>query len=124
MVKGREHLAEKKSPFENGSTRSAKLERFDLIPPEAEVAAARRFGLGSTKHGEGNWKGGGVAFIKATICHLKAHVASLTQNDPASYEDSDTDAIVWNAMALCWFRERKPKEFAQALQELRDGLPQ
>jgi len=98
-----------------------KPERFDLIPPEAERVVARRFGLGAKKHGEDNWKKGGKEFIKACLNHLKAHTASLVEHDPMTHDDDDVGAIIWNAMALAYFRERKPKEFALAFSELRDG---
>ena len=48
----RERVA--KQQFEGGATRTVKSERYDLIPPEAEAALARRFGLGAQRHGEGN----------------------------------------------------------------------
>lgn len=121
MAKDRAHAIESKEAFEGGATRSEKLERFDLVPPEADILTARRFGLGAKKHGAGNWKNGGVEFIKATINHLKAHTASLLINDPVTYEDDDLGGILWGGAALAWFRERKPTQYRQALWELREG---
>ncbi len=111
-----------KTAFEGGATRSTKRERYDLIPPEAEAAYARRLALGAELHGEGNWKHGGKDFIKATINHLKAHIVSLLSRDSTASAESDTDAIVWNAGALAYFAKRKPAEFSQALEELGEGL--
>lgn len=46
--------------FAGGATRSQKDVRYDLIPPEAEEALARRYALGAMKHGANNWKLGGA----------------------------------------------------------------
>jgi hypothetical protein len=114
----REHMQEAKKSFEGGATRSEKLERFDLIPPEADEAMARRFGLGAKKHGEGNWKGGGKDFIKACINHAKAHEAHLGKA-AGKGDDNDLDAIICNWGMLCWFRENKAQEYGEALAELK-----
>lgn len=111
---GRAHLAEAKATFEGGATRSVKLERFDLIPPEANTANARRFGLGCLKHGEENWKGGGAAFIRQCINHALGHLNSLMENGPFHCDD-DIGAALTNTSMLAWFREHKPEEFLKAL---------
>jgi hypothetical protein len=110
----RDHLDEPKTTFEGGSTRSAKMERFDLIPAEAQIANARRFGLGARKHGARNWQGGGAEFIAETISHLEGHVASLKMNGPF-HADDDIGAAITNASMLAWFRAHKPDEFLKAL---------
>jgi hypothetical protein len=121
-----------KQKFEGGATRSAKLQRYDLIPGDGDTASATRFGIGALIHGEGNWKAGGKDFIKAVINHLKGHVAALLTGDdthrkfmhpnvPEDARDWDTDAIRCNADMLCWFRAHKPEEYQQALLELRCG---
>jgi hypothetical protein len=105
-----------KQSFEGGATRSAKLERYDLIPPEGDHGAAIRFGIGFFVHGEGNWKQGGVGFIKGVVNHLRAHVAHMLitlgeeaefkhAKVPAGARDRDTDAIRCNADMLCWFQK-------------------
>ena len=119
-MEARNHLEETKAAFEGGATRSEKQERYDLIPPELNDSAARRYGLGATKHGEGNWKQGEVAFIKACINHAKAHESHLLRTCGKS-DDDDLDAIVCNWGMLCWFRSNKPDMYAQALKELHDG---
>lgn len=116
----RDHLAEEKSTFEGGSTRSSKLERYDLIPVEAEECEARRYGLGAIKHGENNWKNGGADFILSCLNHLRAHYASLVKNGPWN-DDDDIGAMLWNAGVLAWFREHKPDEFRKALAKLHPG---
>lgn len=120
MAKAREHLEEPKAVYEGGATRSAKAERFDLIPPEANIANARRFGLGAVKHGEENWKGGGAAFIRQCINHAFAHLNSLVQNGP-HHGDDDIGAALTNTSMLAWFREHKPEEFRRALGVTREG---
>ena len=114
MSDTREHLAEQKTTFEGGSTRSAKLERYDLIPPEIDEALAQRFGLGAQKHGDRNWQGGGAAFISSCLNHLRAHYVSLLRHGPF-HSDDDIAAMIWNAGVLAWFREHKPEEFCHAL---------
>src|SRR5579862_3912472 len=96
----REHLSERKTAYEGSATRSEKAERYDLVPPESIDAIARRIGLGVPKHGENNWRGGGVEFIKATINHLHAHLSALLKGDES---DSHLDAVTCNAAFLCWF---------------------
>jgi hypothetical protein len=110
----RDHLAEEKAVFEGGATRSAKLERYDLIPPEAEQCEAKRFGIGAIAHGENNWKNGGAEFIAQVINHMRAHLNSLQINGPL-HTDDDIGAIRWGTAALAWFRAHKPDEFLKAL---------
>jgi hypothetical protein len=114
----RAHLAEEKQTFEGGATRSVKLERYDLIPIEGDECNARRFGLGSVKHGDGNWKGGGVEFIKGIFNHQRAHTVSLIRNG-IHHDDDDIGAMCWAAYALAWFRVHKPAEMEEALKQLR-----
>jgi hypothetical protein len=110
----RDHLAEEKATFEGGATRSAKEERYDLIPPEMDSAAARRFGLGAKKHGAKNWQNGGAEFILSCLNHLRGHYNSLLTNGPW-HEDDDIGAMLWNAGVLAWFKAHKPEEFRKAL---------
>lgn len=115
----RQHETEAKTAFEGGATRSQKSERFDLIPAEAELATARRFGLGAAKHGDRNWQNGGADFILATINHLQAHLNSIKQGSPSS--DDDIGAVLCNASMLAWFRQRKAGEFCKAMDAIAGG---
>ncbi len=115
----RAHLEERKTEFEGGSTRSAKPERYDLIPPEVDECLALRYGLGAVKHGANNWKGGGAEFILSCLNHLRGHYVSLLRNGPF-HSDDDIGAMLWNAGALAWFRKHKPEEFRRALGSLLD----
>lgn len=106
-------LKEKKQNFENGATRSETGLRYDLVPAVYSERGARRWGLGAVKHGENNWKGGGVSFIVACVNHLEAHLVKFKSQGNAT--DDNLGAILWNAGALAWFEENKPKEYASAL---------
>lgn len=110
----RAHLQEPKATFEGGSTRSQKLERYDLVPIEIDEALALRFGLGALKHGAHNWKGGGAEFIASCLNHLRGHYVSLVRNGPF-HSDDDIGAMLWNVGVLAWFRAHKPDEFLKAL---------
>ncbi len=118
MTQIRDHASEKRVAYENGATRSEKLARYDLIPPEADEALAERFGLGARKHSENGWKSGGTAFIQACINHARAHEINLLATAGQSGDD-DLAAILCNYAMLAWFRKHKPAEYAQALGELR-----
>lgn len=95
-----------KQSYEGGATRSPLKERYDLIPQSAMAALARRLALGAERHGENNWKGGGDAFRKATVCHLIKHLFDYLEHGNAN--DANTDAIICNAAFLCEFEERNP----------------
>jgi hypothetical protein len=92
--------------FEGGSTRSKLDERYDLIPKEAVDAMARRLALGAARHGENNWRKGGVAFRKASVNHLLRHLLDYIEN--GNRNDANTDAIICNAAFLCYFEARYP----------------
>lgn len=94
----------KKSTFEGGSTRSKQDVRYDLCPPVALEAMARRLAVGAEKHGERNWENGGEEFRQATISHLLAHIVDYMRNGGRE----NTDAIICNAAFLCHFEEKIP----------------
>ena len=102
--KQNEQLAIAKKSFERGATRTEQEFRFDLIPPPALRAMARRLKLGAEKHGERNWERGGERFRQATISHLLDHVQAYM--DGGGRENAD--AIITNAAFLCHFEERSP----------------
>lgn len=115
-------LKEIKQAYEGGATRTVMEARYDLIPPEAIQAMALRWGLGAIKHGEGNWKSGGVAFIKACFNHLQKHLQIELCEWRDDFKDDDLGAVLWGAGALKWFQINKPAEYKQALEELGQGL--
>ena len=126
--KERKHIYEEKNKYEGGSSRSKNTYAYHLIPPVATRAMSDRWFLGAVKHGEGNWKSGGVAFIKQCFNHLINHYNkelehmfdSSIEIEPTS--DGNLGAIMWNAGALCWFKKYKPEEYKQALEEIHKGL--
>lgn len=113
----RNHLAEEKSSFEGGATRSAKTARYDLVPAEGTRAIAERYGIGAVKHGDNNWKQGGKEFIKATLSHMLGHVDNLKMTAGRA-EDDDIGAIGWAATALAWFRVHTPEDYYSALEDI------
>jgi hypothetical protein len=117
MTAVRNHLAEEKTAFEGGATRSAKTARYDLVPAEGTRAIAERYGVGAVKHGDNNWKQGGVEFIKATISHVYGHLDNLKAT-AGQAEDDDIGAIGWGATALAWFRVHTPEDYYKALGEI------
>ncbi len=123
----RQHLYETKNKFENNSSRSFSSYAYHLIPPCATRAMSDRWFLGAIKHGEGNWKKGGVEFIKQCFNHMISHYNkeleslfdSSLEKEPSA--DANLGAILWNAGALTWFKKYKLKEYIQALQEIHEG---
>ena len=123
----RKHIYEEKNKYEGGATRSKSMYAYHLIPPCAIKAMSDRWTLGAVKHGEGNWKHGGVQFIKQCINHLYNHLNKELEIDfditieREPTQDSNLGAILWNAGALCWFKKYKGKEYKQAINELHFG---
>jgi hypothetical protein len=126
--KTRKHLYETKMKYEGGASRSQSSYAYHLIPPSATRAMSDTWFLGSVKHGEGNWKSGGVKFIKQCFNHLFNHLNKELEYmfdntiEHESTEDRNLGAILWNAGALTWFKKYKTKEYTQALIELHKGL--
>lgn len=123
----RKHLYEEKNKYEGGSSRSKSSYAYHLIPPVATRAMSDRWFLGAVKHGEGNWKHGGVEFIKQCFNHLFNHynkeLEHLYDKELETEESclGNLGAIMWNAGALCWFKKYKNKEYYQALKEIHEG---
>lgn len=90
--------------FECGTVRTVQVGRFDLMPPAALRAMARRLKKGAPKYGENSWKRGGEKYRRATISHLLEHAASYLERGG----QDNTDAIITNAAFLCHFEERRP----------------
>lgn len=107
--------AHKLTPFEGGATRSSKEHRFDLIPRDSLEALARRLAHGADIHGEHNWKAGGVAFRRATVNHLLAHVYDYIIN--GNSHDANTDAIIANAAFLSYFEAEDIRHHDQNMLE-------
>jgi len=127
MAKQRKHLYEEKNKYEGGSSRSKSAYAYHLIPPVATRAMSDRWALGAVKHGEGNWKKGGVEFIKQCFNHMFNHFNKELEHmydNTIEQEESclgNLGAIMWNAGALTWFKRYKNKEYYQALKEIHEG---
>lgn len=116
----RQHLIEEKQTFEGGATRSKTDVRFDLIPPEATIAVARRYALGLEKHGEGNWKHGDVEFVKGLINHAQMHMHDILGEQRETVVE-DASAVIWGMNGLIWYTIYRPMLVSQALKELKEG---
>lgn len=127
-TKIRNITTELKTRFEGGASRSSSNYAYHLIPPCATRAMSRRWMLGEKKHGEGNWKHGGVNFIKQCFNHLFNHYNKELEGDFDHNIEQEEDyldnlgAIAWNAAALCWFKKYKTQQYRQALDELHIGI--
>lgn len=80
--------------------------RFDLIPPEAELALAEHYLVGAKKYAERNWELG--------MDWMKVY-ASLRRHENAWHRGEDYDpesgthhmiAVAWNAIALYTYAMR------------------
>ena len=80
--------------------------RFDLMPPAALRAAARRFGLGAVKFGDRTWESGGRQFQERNISRLIGHLQAYMETGDTIKPNSD--AIVCRAMMLCFYEYVSP----------------
>jgi len=81
---------------------------YHLIPAYAMARIANRFGLGSAKYGENNWKKGvtDYAFILDRINHATEHLINLKEQVMAArdggtvetFDDDDCAAVILNAI--------------------------
>lgn len=84
-----------------------KLDRFDLIPPEALVALAEVYGIGSRKYGDRNWERGmswGRIF-RAMISHAFKWWRGETY-DPVDGQHH-LSSVAWGAFTLFAYETRK-----------------
>ena len=97
--------------YENGSQRSEKRLRYDLIPFYAMRGYAERATMG-TKYGDNNYRKGGDEFFKDAKNHLIHHMWCYLEG---RLEDEQTPldhlkAVLWNAGSLVWYEETKLEE--------------
>lgn len=99
--------------FASGAHRNSgaiDLLRYDLIPPAALRALARRFGIGVALHGEHNWIKG-IPF-SVMIYHVVEHLQALREGTPDDDEptvdpiEAHGAAIMWAMSALIEYRRR------------------
>lgn len=89
-----------------GGAKGQKLQRFDLIPNEFEIALSEHYGKGATKYADRNWERGYRWSL--SVGALRRHLAAWLAGE--SY-DSETGsnhliAVAWHACALFIFEIR------------------
>lgn len=106
-----------------GGRKGSKIQRYDLIPPEAMDALAAVYGAGADKYDDRNWERGyryGLSFA-ALQRHLWAWWRG-EDNDPESGQ-SHMAHVMWHAATLFTFRRRgvgtddRTKSIAEGIQE-------
>lgn len=90
---------------DTGASKGMKLERFDLIPPEALKALAGQYGMGASRYGDRNWENGypwSLAFAA-----LNRHLWAFWSGEDIDPESGrpHMDAVMWHAFALRTFME-------------------
>ena len=88
--------------MESGSLREDKRGkgRFDLLPYEGMLAAARRFEMGAKGHGDRNWEKGQP--LSLLLSCMRRHAMQTGQD----FSEDHVGAVLWNAMAFCAMVER------------------
>lgn len=83
-----------------GAAKGVKIDRYDLIPPEAEDALARHYGEGAKKYADRNWEKGyqwGLSYRA-----LRSHLNRWQRGE--SYDDETGThhliCVIWHAIAL------------------------
>jgi hypothetical protein len=96
-------MSEEKTAYEGNATRSKMSGRYDLIPPAAIQALARRLELGAGRHGDRNWESGGEEFRKASVNHLMKHFLEYLAGRDTQ---ENLDAMICNVAFLIHFEEK------------------
>lgn len=89
-----------------GGAKGQKIQRFDLIPNEFEVALATHYGIGATKYADRNWERGYKWSL--SVGALRRHLAawlSGESNDPET-GSNHLIAAAWHCVALYIFELR------------------
>ena len=100
---------EVRSVSATGGEKGVKLERFDLIPPEALGAIARHYGLGSRKYADNNWRRG-YDWSKSYAA-LQRHANLFWGGEDIDPETGSPHiiAVAWHAITLYTFLNEYPE---------------
>lgn len=84
--------------FASGAKSTVVMPRFDLIPLEALILLAERFGYGASRHGERNYRNGAndPEFIRDRKNHMFRHVVLFMEHN----RPEDLGAVLCNAAIL------------------------
>ena len=90
-----------------GGKKGQKLERFDLIPNEFEIALARHYGKGAEKYEDRNWEKGYRWSL--SVGALRRHLAAWLGGEQCDAETGSNHliAVAWHACALYIFELRR-----------------
>jgi hypothetical protein len=91
--------------LENGSSRSHRAPRYELIPKAAIDRLVKRLELGAEIHGDTNWRDGGPEYIQECKRHMMEHMLNYLEGDKS---DDNLGAILCNAAFLAHFEEHPP----------------
>jgi hypothetical protein len=85
--------------FPSGASSSEVKPRFDLIPVEAAIALAQRFGHGAERHGDRNYEQGvhDPLFIRDRVNHMIEHALKYSSGDRS---EDHLGAVMCNAAIL------------------------
>jgi hypothetical protein len=85
--------------FTSGAQSSEEKPRYDLIPLEALIALAERFGFGATRHGARNYEKGynDPQFVLDRYNHLLEHAHRAAAGDTS---ENHLAAVMCNAAML------------------------
>ena len=91
---------------QTGGRKGQKLERFDLIPNEFEIALARHYGVGCRKYEDRNWEKGYRWSL--SVGALRRHLAAWLSGESIDVETGSHHliAVAWHAAALFVFEMR------------------
>jgi len=90
----------------SGGQKGQKLERYDLIPTEAEEELARLYGIGTVKYADRNWEKGYKWGL--SVGALRRHLARWLLGESYDQETKRHHLIcvAWHAFALYIFELR------------------
>lgn len=89
-----------------GGQKGQKLDRYDLIPPEAEQALAHHYGVGCAKYEDRNWERGYRWSL--SVGALRRHLGQWLLGESYDVETGSHHliAVAWHAFALFIFELR------------------
>ena len=89
-----------------GGVKGQKEHRFDLIPPEAEWALAKHYGIGCQKYEDRNWEKGYRWSL--SVGALRRHLTQWLMGETTDEETGTHHliAVAWHAFALFIFELR------------------
>lgn len=96
----------KRQEFVTGMVRDTQdgKPRFDLIPTEGLRRVADLYARGAEKYDDNNWKKGQP--YSRTYASLFRHLIQWREGDRS---EDHLAAVIFNAMALMYYEERKPE---------------